>query len=134
MKTIGAKIDNKTYDSFLKRASENNMIPSDFLRQIIIQALENKEKESKPKTDLKTVKQQLEYHIALLDVHISKMGVALENLFVANKEFKTSLTNKSLKNVEKETVNAELKEEGESSVDIPEKEVVNRELDKTEFG
>jgi len=128
MKTIGAKIDNKIYDSFLQRASENNMTPSDFLRQIIIQKLENKEKESKAKTDLKTLQERLEHDIVLLND-------SLENLDLANKKFKTSLINESSKkSMEKETVNAEIEEEGESFIDIPEEEVVNQELDKAEFG
>ena len=128
MKTIGAKIDNKIYDSFLQRASENNMTPTDFLRQIIIQKLENKEKESKAKTDLKTLQERLEHDIVLLND-------SLENLDLANKKFKTSLINESSKkSMEKETVNAEIEEEGESFIDIPEEEVVNQELDKAEFG
>jgi hypothetical protein len=128
MKTIGAKIDNKIYDSFLKRASENNMTPSDFLRQIIIQTLENKERELKAKTDLKTLQERLEHDIVLLNV-------SLENLGLEVRKFKMPLSNESLKkSVEKETVNAEIEEEAESFVDIPEKEVVNPELDKTELG
>jgi hypothetical protein len=86
MKTISVKIDDKMYDSFLQRASENNMTRSDFLRQIIIQTLENEKKESKAKTDLKTLQERLEHDTVLL-------SVSLENLFVANKEFKTSLIN-----------------------------------------
>ena len=97
MKTIGAKIDNKIYDSFLKRASENNMTPSDFLRQIIIQTLENKERELKAKTDLKTLQERLEHDIVLLNV-------SLENLGLEVRKFKMPLSNESLKKRDRKSV------------------------------